>query len=300
MRMLTEARKALREATEPTRLVVAHRALLPVATLIAREQGVSGISVVCHGGEVWGARFRPRWYVESLVMQQEDVRVVAVSSFTAGVLSNVCRAAVLAPGISRNWFDALINASMTKRRQGGGLNLLTVFRLADWQNKGLPELLDGVASLGRSDICVTVCGSGQPSSGLQRLIHKHSYCVLRHALTDDQLAVQMADADLFVLATRTRSGPRPCGEGFGLALLEAQIAGTPVVGPAFGGSRDAFIEGVTGVTPGDETSASLALTLAEMLKDSQLLAEMGKKAAEWARVRFAPDTYAARAVEMLL
>ena len=81
---------------------------------------------------------------------------------------------------------------------------------------------------------------------------------LRPGLTDHDLAAQFAASDLFVLASRTRSGRRPCGEGFGLVLLEAQVAGTAVVGPAHGGSPDAYLDGVTGATPRDESAAALA------------------------------------------
>ena len=47
------------------------------------------------------------------------------------------------------------------------------------------------------------------------------------------------------------------GEGFGLVLLEAQAAGTPVIATAYGGSHEACIEGVTGVAPADESAEAL-------------------------------------------
>ena len=80
----------------------------------------------------------------------------------------------------------------------------------------------------------------------------------RPGLSDRELARQLAGADLFVLATRSRGGRHTSGEGFGLVLLEAQVAGTPVVAPAHGGSHDAYIEGITGLAPMDETAGSLA------------------------------------------
>ena len=78
-------------------------------------------------------------------------------------------------------------------------------------------------------------------------------------------AAELAAADLFILATRTRRGRRACGEGFGLVLLEAQAAGTPVVGPAYGGSRDAYMESVTGVAPVGESAEALAVVLGDLL-----------------------------------
>ena len=298
--LFAEARDRLRARVAPTRLVLGHRALLPVASLLARDRTVSGISVVCHGSDVWGARVRPRWWVEDRLMRRHDVRVVAVSSFTAGALSRGLPAAVLPPGLSRGWFDTLVKASTTAQRRRHGVHLVTAFRLADWQNKGLPELMGAVAALGRSDIHLTVCGTGEPPASLRRLVEGRRCCTLRPGLSDDELAGQLAAADLFVLATRTRPGRNASGEGFGLVLLEAQVAGTPVVGPAYGGSHDAYIDQVTGVAPTDESERALAGTLDDLLQCPARLSQMGKRAAEWASESFAPERYAPLAVARLL
>jgi glycosyltransferase involved in cell wall biosynthesis len=119
-------------------------------------------------------------------------------------------------------------------------------------------------------------------------------------LTDEEFARELASADLFVLATRTQFGRKASGEGFGLVLLEAQVAGTPVVGPAYGGSREAFIDNVTGAAPTDESSGALAELLNRMLDDPKRLALMGEWGARWARESFAPEQYAPIAVSRLL
>jgi phosphatidyl-myo-inositol dimannoside synthase len=299
-RLLTALRRQLEADVSPTRLVVLHRALLPVASMTALRRRPRGISLICHGNDVWGARLRLRGGLENHLMTRNDVRVVAVSSFTAGVISHRSRATILPPGLSSEWFRTLTEPTACHDARTAAARLVTVFRLADWESKGLPQLLEAVAALGRQDIRLTVCGAGDPPPDLQKLIDERRWCTLLPGLNDRQLAGQLAAADLFVLATRTRLGRRQSGEGFGLALLEAQVAGTPVVGPAYGGSHDAYIEGVTGVTPTDETGAALSSVLAEMLTDPHRLAEMGNQAAAWARESFAPDRYAANAVARLL
>ncbi len=300
-RMLIEARKQLRSSTDPTRLVLAHRTLLPAAALLSRERLACGISVVCHGSDVWCATHRARRGIETYLMRRSGVRVVAVSSFTAGALAENCTAAILPPGLSMTWFDMLIETSASTQDRKPGARLLTAFRLDDWRDKGLPQIVDAVAALNRPDVQVTVCGSGEPSADLLRLIReRRHYCTLRTGLTDRELARQFVDADLFVLATRTRAGKLASGEGFGLVLAEAQVAGTPVVGPAYGGSHDAYVDGVTGVTPADETAESLTRVLDQILQDPRQLADMGRRAAEWARVSYAPDRYASRVIATLL
>jgi phosphatidyl-myo-inositol dimannoside synthase len=299
-RLLAEARRQLRMARGPTRLVLLHRTLLPVASVLARDALVEGTSVVCHGSDVWDKPLRPRRYAELRLMRLPRVRVIGVSSFTAGALAADCPAAVLPPGLSRAWFQTLVSVADPAQQRAPGIRLVTAFRLADWRDKGLPELLSAVAALGRADVSLSVCGSGEPPAELRELVRQHPYCELKAALTDRGLARELAAADLFVLATRTRAGRRASGEGFGLVLLEAQVAGTPVVGPAFGGSHDAFLDHVTGVAPADETAESLSKVLDDLISGGALLDRMGRLAAEWSRECFAPDRYAARAVATLL
>lgn len=298
--MVARAMEAVRAQGGSPRLVVSHRTLLPLAFLVARTTSVSGMTVICHGADVWGSRPQPRRGLENRLMRRDEVRVVAASSFTAGALAGICRAAVLPPGLSQDWFEKLVSASSAAYRMDSAFHLVTAFRLADWRVKGLPEVLTALRLLGRSDVRLTVCGTGKPSLELEQLVGGYEFCSLRAGLSDVQLAAELAGADLFVLATRTRPGRTACGEGFGLVLLEAQVAGTPVVAPASGGSRDAFVEGVTGAAPIDESRDALAEVLDRLLREPARLASMGERAAEWSRETFAPESYAARAVAAVL
>jgi phosphatidyl-myo-inositol dimannoside synthase len=298
--LLAKARSYLSASDAPTRLIAAHSNLLPATSLLARHRLACGVSVICHGAELWGDHPQLRDRVEKHLMRRPGVRVIAVSNFTAGVLSDICQATILPPGLSQDWFQLLVEESATSHKSCQGVHLMTAFRLGTWDSKGLPELLSAVASLGRADVKVTVCGNGEPPPGLVALIRTYPFCSLRPRLSDRELASALAAADLFVLATRMQLGRHASGEGFGLVLLEAQVAGTPVVAPAYGGSHDAYVDQVTGVAPADETTEALAKTLDELLDDPGRLAQMGKQAAEWARESFAPGRYASRAVTALL
>jgi phosphatidylinositol alpha-1,6-mannosyltransferase len=302
--LLAEGTAALAAMSGPVRMVIAHRALLPVAALLARTGKVDGTSVICHGSEVWGNRWAPRHGLESLLMRRPDVRIVAASSFTAGTLLSVGTAAILPPGLSRTWFGELVSAADGVRGHAvgaspPGLEVMTAFRLSDWRNKGLPQLTAAISTLGRPGIRLTVCGSGAVPADLLAHVRGYPWCALRPGLTDTELAAQFARADLFVLATRTTPGG-PFGEGFGLVLLEAQVAGTAVVGPAHGGSPDAYLDGVTGATPRDEGVTALVQVLDELTSQPVRLSDMGARGASLARTRFAPDRYAALAVSRLL
>jgi hypothetical protein len=73
-----------------------------------------------------------------------------------------------------------------------------------------------------------------------------------------------------------------------------------VIGPAHGGSPGAYLDGLTGATPRDESVAALTEVLDGLLRDRGQLAEMGTRGAAWAQASFAPDRYAALAVDRLL
>jgi len=299
-RLVGQAHAALRGKPRGVRLVVLHVTLLPAAWLLARDQAVSGISVLCHGTDVWCSRARLRRRAENYLLRKSAVRVLAMSSFTSGALCRISPATVLPSGMSKAWFDTLVSASLASHDQHSGVRIVTAFRLTAWEEKGLPELISAVAGLGRSDIRLTVCGSGSVPDELSRVVRRHPWCTLRAGLSDCELAGELAAADLFVLATRTRVGRQVSGEGFGLSLLEAQVAGTPVVGPAYGGSRDAYIDRITGVAPLDESAEALTKTLDGLVTDPQRLGQMGKRAAAWARECSAPEAYSQLVVAKFL
>ena len=53
-------------------------------------------------------------------MRGAGVRVVACSNFTAGALLRDCRATVLLPALSREWFDTLAAAAAGRPGRGPG------------------------------------------------------------------------------------------------------------------------------------------------------------------------------------
>lgn len=256
--------------------------------------------MILHGSDVWNNRRGARRLLENYLLRSQHVRAVTVSNFTAGALSSTSSATILPPGISAEWYGTLLRAADRSRKEDGSIHLVSVFRLPAWKDKGLPQLLEAIASVDRSDIRLTVCGGGSPPAELHRLVQRYSFCVIRPQLSDEELAIQLAAADLFVLATRTRSGRHPSGEGFGMVLQEAQLAGTPVVAPAYGGSHEAFVEQVTGMAPADDSSGALAKVLDEMVRDRSRLAQMGTCAGDWARDRFSPDNYASLVIGRLM
>lgn len=300
-RLYASCRTELKKGADSVRIIVLHRSLLPVAWLLANAQrSISGISLICHGNEIWGGRPFYRKSIEDQMIRRSAVRLVAVSSYTAGALSREGTAAVLPPGLSDDWFKTLVSASKLNGPIDSRVQLVTAFRLAQWCEKGLPQLIEAISALKRHDVLLTVCGTGTPPPGLLRLIERHTWCTLFTDLPSGKLAQKYAQADLMVLATQARSGSDAFCESYGLVLIEAQVAGTPVVAPAFGGSRDTFVAQRTGVSPASQAPEDLSRVLADLTQDRVKLAQMGADASAWARDAFSPEKYARRAVTALL
>jgi glycosyltransferase involved in cell wall biosynthesis len=84
--------------------------------------------------------------------------------------------------------------------------------------------------------------------------------------------------DIFALPSRY--------EGFPLAIVEAMLAGLPVVATAVGSISEAVVDGVTGRLVAPEDRGALASALQELLDDAELRMRMGERGRERARARF--------------
>ncbi len=94
---------------------------------------------------------------------------------------------------------------------------------------------------------------------------------LRTAVSDDELLRCYADADVFVYAPRL--------EPFGLAPLEANATGLPVIGVAEAGVRETLVDGVNGIVVEHDVTA-FGHAIAGLLADPSRVRSLGKSAHE--------------------
>jgi len=109
---------------------------------------------------------------------------------------------------------------------------------------------------------------------------------LRVSVGDDDLLHSYAEADVFVYA--------PHLEPFGLAPLEANATGLPVVAVAEGGVRETIVDGVNG-TVVEHDEASFGAAVAELLGDIGHARALGASAREHVIARWPLD----RSIESL-
>jgi glycosyltransferase involved in cell wall biosynthesis len=94
---------------------------------------------------------------------------------------------------------------------------------------------------------------------------------LRSSASDDDLLKSCAEADVFVYAPRL--------EPFGLAPLEANATGLPVVAVAEGGVRETIVDGVNG-TIVEHDEGSFGAAVASLLGDPDRARALGRSARE--------------------
>ncbi|ADP80273.1 glycosyltransferase [Pseudofrankia inefficax] len=306
LRFAAATLRAARRFAPLDAVLTGHPSLIPVAAAAAAAGRAERAPVLFYGTDIW----RTRRFGRALLARRPALYPLTISSYSAGALADVGVAPVLRPGLAAAWRATLLAAGAraaraTETRQAQTQpttvphaalaqrqppTLLTVFRLADadWAGKGLPELLAALPAVRRAvgPVRLLVAGRGPAPDGLRRAVGAVTDAELVESPDDAALAALYAGADLFVLCTRTRPGRS--GEGYGIVLTEAQLAGCPVVGPVSGGARDAYVDGVTGATPADESPEALAAVLANLLADRAHLARMRRRAAEWARMATEP------------
>ena len=94
----------------------------------------------------------------------------------------------------------------------------------------------------------------------------------------DDVAERLADADIFVLPSRSEALPN--------AVIEAMAAGLPIVASAVGGILELIDDGRTGLLAATGDARALADRIGRLMNDPALAARLGAAAREDARARY--------------
>jgi phosphatidylinositol alpha-mannosyltransferase len=134
------------------------------------------------------------------------------------------------------------------------------------ERKGLDVLLRALGEL-PTDVTCWVASDGPDTSRLRSEFAGDPRVVWLGRLSDEAKMAHLAAADVFC-------APSLHGESFGVVLLEAMAAGTPVVATALDGYRNVATDGVDAllVPPGDHHA--LAAALRRVLTDPGLSARL--------------------------
>ena len=259
-----------------------HVLLLKPLRLRALFPGLAARPLYCwlHGIEVWG---------KALAAARRDLRactaLAASSSFTAQQVReglSVCPPITVVHPCSDLQFPEEIPAP------GLPLRLLTVARLdAGERYKGHDQILDALHRLQQQgdldpELRWIVVGDGNDRQRLQDKALRLGLAAQidwRGRLSDQQLIEEFLTCSVFVMPSgfSIDAAGQATGEGFGIAYLEAAMAGRASIGALFGGQQDLIIDGETGwLVPA--VDQSLLEILRRLSTDSLQLEKAGRQA----------------------
>ncbi|WFP49540.1 glycosyltransferase [Methylomonas sp. EFPC3] len=165
--------------------------------------------------------------------------------------------------------------------------LVNVSRHVDW--KGIDTILLALPQLivQYPDLVLVQIGSGPDTRRLQQLavelgVSEHVHW--RGALPHEQVLAELRQASVYVHAARTDEKGQT--EAFGIALIEAQACGVPVVATRSGGIPEAMLENHTGLLFEENDHAALAAQLDSLLSDGARLDFLANNAREFVVSRF--------------
>lgn len=284
-------------------VVAAHPHLAPVARLAALASGCR-YAVWAHGYEVWGpVRRRVR-----AGLRPAD-SVWAVSAFTASQLRDRGLAAserirVLPHALPSELASALAASSQVAGAGSHGAvaspRVLSVARLTRGNAyKGVDTLLQAWPAVcervGAAQLVVVGAGDDRPRlEELAEHLGIMGSVEFTGQISDGELAAAYAQAQVFALPGRARTGAAAGGEGFGLVFLEAAASGLPVVAGRAAGAVEAVRDGKTGLLVDPDDPQAVARAVADLLDDPDRAAAMGEAGRRWVADAFSFERFRAR------
>ena len=228
-----------------------------------------------------------RQYSRQLAALSLANRVLATSRYTADLAlragADPQRTTVVWPGCDTTVFRPVIAKGDLRLRLLGTRSadrvILTVGNLVsrkgqDMVIRALPALLRHVP-----EVVYLIAGSGPYQGELEKLasdLGVRDRVVFAGHLPDEDLPDLYALCDVFVMVSRERIEENDV-EGFGMALLEANACGKPVIGGRSGGVPDALADNVTGLLVDPSSADEISEALARVLTDHELAARFGEQ-----------------------
>lgn len=201
---------------------------------------------------------------------------------------------VIPNGLDWSEFETLPAVGSFRSEYSIGDRPLVVYLSRLHHKKGLDLLLPAFAAGAPSDAVLALVGPGEEAyiESLKRQAEQLAILdrlIFTGMLKGPKRIEALSDADLFVLPSYQ--------ENFGVAVIEAAGAGTPVLISDQVNICDEVRSAKVGrVVPCDRYE--LSAVLSEMLGDHATLHEMGDRARSWARDRFSWSSIADRVDEM--
>jgi len=170
----------------------------------------------------------------------------------------------------------LINALKSKYHLKNKKILLTVARLTP--RKGHDKVIKALKIVKKQfpNVVYIIVGKGENEKHLKLLAS--SYKLNKHIIFTNSVREEVKIAfydicDIFIMTSRKI---KHSVEGFGLALIEANARGKPVIASNHGGMPEAILHGKTGLIINPKNDHEIAIAIIKLLKNKQYAIQLGK------------------------
>ncbi len=259
----------------PTVIVCGHVTTVPGGVLGRMIFRVPYV-IYAHGSEIHSAKLR-RFFGFGL---RRAVRVVTGSRFSAETVEATgvprSRITIIHPGPVH---DDVGKSDDVGQVTGRFKTLLSVARLS--RHKGHDNIISALPEIRRQvpNLRYNIIGEGElrdELSGLAASLGVSDIVTFADEVSDDKLNSHYRECDVFILANRfdAESGGV---EGYGIAFIEANLRGKPVIGGRSGGVEDAVIDGVTGLLVDPLSVEEIAEAAVRLLTDRELAHRLGEQ-----------------------
>lgn len=153
--------------------------------------------------------------------------------------------------------------------------------------KGYRYMIDALARVAREGVPVeyVMIGDGPQAAETLAYARANLPAVIHHArLSQDEIRAELGRAQLYLHGSVTLDNGH--AEAFGIANLEAQAVGTPVVAFRSGGVGEAVEEGRTGLLAAERDVGGLASAIGALLSDHDRRRAFQHRAPAWVAERF--------------
>jgi phosphatidyl-myo-inositol dimannoside synthase len=266
---------------------------LPAGWFASREH--RPYLITCHGSDVRlldrGAMVR----TAARGVFRKAARVTTVSNFLAQDLARLLPEIASETMVTPMPLDVAMFLAGNKARKVQPLRILYAGNLVP--SKGVDLLLRAAADLGRRGVAyqLKILGEGPARNGLLALAGElgiSSQVTWSSFVPQSQMAAEYGASTVTVLPTRGSA------EGLGLTLVEAQLAGSAVVGTPAGGIPEVVRHETTGLIARDGDSADLATQIQRLLTDGPLRERLVRAGKDYAQQTYSPASTIGRFLDL--
>lgn len=264
--------------TKATLIASGRMALIIGGVLSMQRSKFPKSLVVVHGLDINPASARLKGIVNRALSKFN--KIVAVSGYTRSHLDekHLYKTQVINNGVN---VKAKEYSNQPPVKLPGSPSLITVGTL--WERKGQFNVVSALPEIIKKypDVHYHVVGLPEEAHQLKQLADKlqvSKYITIHGTVSNQRLAELLSGADIFImLSSRTKSGDF---EGFGIAILEANLFGKPAIGSNNCGITDAIKNYNTGILIDPESAVDCTKAISDILENYNEYSESARQYAE--------------------